>query len=76
MESADKKLLSKYYSLLFFVGGIPLTVASVMGLFAPDAFKKFYLWLLLATGVVGIIIEIYINVSKRFIVFERNTDST
>ncbi|MHA1258525.1 MAG: hypothetical protein ACTSSG_00785 [Candidatus Heimdallarchaeaceae archaeon] len=74
MKSADRKLLSKWYSILFFVAGIPLTIGAIVGLILPDTFELFYLWLLLATGIVGLSIGIYFNISKRFIVYEENIE--
>lgn len=76
MKSADRERLSKFYSILFFVTGIPLTVGAIIGLIVPDTFELFYLWLLLALGVIGISIVLYFNVSKRFIIYEGNIDQT
>ena len=75
MKNADRKLLSKYYSLLFFVSGIPLTIGAIIGLIVPNTFEVFYLWLIISVVVIGVSIVIYINISKRFIQFERNADS-
>ncbi|MHA1420381.1 MAG: hypothetical protein ACTSPO_15810 [Candidatus Heimdallarchaeaceae archaeon] len=74
MKGADRKLLSKWYSILFFVAGIPLTIGAIVGLILPDTFEIFYLWMLLATGIVGISIGIYFNISKRFIIYEETIE--
>lgn len=76
MKSADRERLSKFYSILFFVTGIPLTIGAIIGLIETDTFKLFYLWLLLALGVIGMSIAIYFNVSKRFIIYEENIDQS
>lgn len=75
MKSVDREKLSKLYSILFLVTGIPLSIGAIVGFIVPDTFQLFYLWLLLAVGVIGISIAIYINVSKRFIIYEGKTTS-
>lgn len=74
MKSADRERLSKFYSIMFFVTGVPLTIGSIIGLIVPDTFKLFYLWLLLALVVIGMSIVIYFNVNKRFIIYEENIE--
>ena len=75
MKSADREKLSKLYSIMFFVTGIPLSIGAIVGFIVPDTFYLVYLWLLLAVGVIGISIAIYVNVSKRFIIYEGKTTS-
>ena len=70
MKRANRKLLSKWMSILFFVAGVPLTIGAIVGLAVPDSFELYYLWLLLATLVIGIGIGLYYNISKRFIIYE------
>jgi len=75
MKSADREILSKFYAILFFVTGIPLSIGAIVGYILPDTFQLVSLWLMLAVGIIGISIAIYINVSKRFIIYEGTTPS-
>lgn len=70
MKSAERKKLSKYYSIMFFVTGVPITIGAIIGLAVPDIFESYYLWLLLGVFVVGMSIMLYFNISKRFIIYE------
>ena len=74
MTSANRKTLSKWYAILFLVTGLPLSIGAIVGYIVPDTFELFSLWLLVTVGIIGIIIVLYINVSKRFIIYEgKNT---
>ena len=75
MKSADREILSKFYAILFFVTGIPLSIGAIVGFIVPDTFQLASLWLMVAVGVIGISIALYINVSKRFIIYEGKTPS-
>lgn len=74
MRSADRKKLSKFYSILFFVAGVPIIIGAIIGFTVPDTFELFYLWLLLGTGIVGLSIGLYMNISKRFIIYEEQIE--
>ena len=75
MQRADRKPLSKWYAIMFLVTGIPLIIGAIVGYIVPDTFQLVFLWLMLAVGVIGISITIYINVSKRYIIYEGKTTS-
>ena len=66
--SVDEKRLSRFYSILFFVTGIPLLIGAIIGFINAEMFKEFSLWLVIAIAAVGVIGILYCNISKRFIV--------
>ncbi|QEE16841.2 hypothetical protein DSAG12_02671 [Promethearchaeum syntrophicum] len=75
MTSANRKSLSKFYAIMFLVTGIPLSIGAIVGYILPDTFELVSLWLVLAVGVIGINLALFINVSKRFIIYEGTTPS-
>ena len=65
--SVDRDGLTKFYSILFFVLGVPLLIGAIIGFVVPDIFELFSIWLSLAVAVIGIMGILYSNVSNRFI---------
>ncbi len=65
--SVDREGLSNFYSILFFISGIPLLVGAIIGFINSDLYKTFAVWLFVAVAVVGIIGILFCNVSNRFI---------
>lgn len=65
--NVDKEGLSRFYSVLFFVLGVPLLIGAIIGLINPDMFSLFSIWLFVAVAVFGIIGILYCNVSNRFV---------
>jgi len=65
--SVDKEGLSKFYSILFFVLGVPLLIVAIIGFIIPDSFKLISTWIYVALLVIGIIGILYCNLSNRFI---------
>ena len=65
--SVDGEGLSKFYSILFFVTGIPLLIGAIIGFINAEIFKEFSLWLVIAIAAIGVIGILYCNVSKRFL---------
>lgn len=65
--SVDEEGLSKFYSILFFVTGIPLLIGAIIGFINAEMFKGFSLWLVIAIVTIGVIGILYCNVSKRFL---------
>ncbi len=65
--SVDREELSRFYSILFFVLGIPLLIGAIIGFINPDVYEIFSTWLFVAIAVVGIIGILYCNVNNRFI---------
>ena len=74
-EECKSKNTIEIYAIMFLVTGIPLSIGAIVGYIVPDTFKLVDLWLMLAVGVIGISIALYINVSKRFIIYEGTTPS-
>jgi len=66
--SIDKEGLSKFYSLLFFITGIPLLIGGIIGIASNDIFEIFGLWLFVAVAAVGVLGIVYCNLSNRFII--------
>ena len=65
--SVDGEGLSKFYSILFFVTGIPLLIGAIIGFINAEIFKEFSLWLVIAIAAIGVIGILYCNLSKRFL---------
>ncbi len=63
----DKERVSKFYSILFFVLGVPLLIGVIIGLIIPDSFKLISTWLYVVLIVIGISGILYLNLSNRFI---------
>ena len=63
----NREGLSKFYSIMFFVLGIPLLIGAIIGLINPELDKTVFIWLFVAVAVVGVIGIVYCNVSNRFI---------
>jgi len=72
MVSVDKEGLSKFYSVMFIVTGVPLIIGAIIGLINPEIYELFSIWLYIALAVIGIIGIAYCNVGKRFIKYEEN----
>jgi len=65
--SVDRKGLSDFYSILFFILGTPLLIGAIIGLINSELDDTSFIWLFVAVAVVGVIGILYCNVSKRFI---------
>jgi hypothetical protein len=65
--SVDRKGLSNYYAILFFILGIPLLIGAIIGFINSELYNSFAIWLFVAVAVVGIVGILYCNVSSRFI---------
>jgi len=65
--SVDKEGLSKFYSILFFVIGVPLLIVAIIGFIIPDSFKLISTWIYVVLIVIGISGILYLNISNRFI---------
>jgi len=63
----DKKGVSNFYSILFFLIGIPLLILAIIGFILPDTYKLISTWMYLVLIVIGISGILYLNLSKRFI---------
>jgi len=63
----DKERVSKFYSILFFVLGVPLLIGAIIGLIIPDSFKLISTWFYVVLIVIGISAILYLNLSNRFI---------
>lgn len=70
--SVDGERLSKFYSILFFVTGIPLLIGAIIGFINPEIFKEFSIWLVVAIAAIGFISILFCNISKRFIIPHEN----
>jgi len=63
----DKKGVSNFYSILFFLIGIPLLILAIIGFILPDTYELISTWMYLVLIVIGISGILYLNLSKRFI---------
>ena len=63
----DKKGVSKFYSILFFILGVPLLIGAIIGFIIPDRFKLISTWIYIILIVIGISGILYLNLSNRFI---------
>ena len=64
--SVDKEGVAKFYSILFFVIGVPLLILGITGVIVPVD-KKITFWIIIALLAIGIPGIIYLNASKRFL---------
>ena len=71
--SVDREGLTNFYSILFFVSGIPLLIGGIIGFINPELYETFSIWLFVAVAAIGIIGILYCNVSNRFIKPLENT---
>ena len=71
--SVDREGLSNFYSILFFVVGIPLLIGAIIGFTNPAHYEGFSIWLFVAVVAIGIVGILYANISKRFIKTLENT---
>ena len=65
--SVDKEGVKKFYSILFFVVGVPLLIVAIIGFIIPDSFKLMETWIYVALIVIGISGMLYLNLGNRFI---------
>ena len=65
--SIDREGLSKFYSILYFVTGIPLLIGAIIGFINLDLYKTTSIWVYIAALVVGVIGIVYCNISNRFL---------
>ncbi|MCK5304218.1 MAG: DUF3784 domain-containing protein [Candidatus Heimdallarchaeota archaeon] len=72
MVGVDKEGLSKFYSILFVVTGVPLIIGAIIGFINPDIYELFSIWLYIALAGIGIIGIVYCNVGKRFIKYKED----
>jgi len=48
--TVDKEGVSNFYSILFFVTGIPLLIGAIIGFIKPDLSKDIYIWIFVAVA--------------------------
>ncbi len=65
--SVDKEGVSKFYSILFFVLGVPLLIVAIFGFIIPDSFELISTWIFVVLIVIGISGILFLNLSNRFI---------
>lgn len=63
----EKERLKIFYSIIFFVTGVPLFIGAIIGLAIQHLFDVYSLWLYIAVAAIGLIGILYSNISNQFI---------
>jgi len=67
--TVNKKGVTNFYTILFFVLGVFLLILGIVGFTSPNLIlDEISLWIWVGVIVIGVIAILYLNISRRFII--------